>query len=46
LIIAQGDGMTVKESNLEGLEFRHPIDIGDAWKETSCHECHGLAAGM
>lgn len=46
LIIAQGDGETVKESNLEGLEFRHPVDIGDAWKETSCHECHGIAAGM
>ncbi len=46
LIIEQGDGVTVKESNLEGLEFRHPIDIGEAWKETSCHECHGLAAGM
>lgn len=46
LIIAQGDGKTVKESNLEGLEFRHPVDIGDAWKETSCHECHGIAAGM
>ncbi|MDZ7292131.1 MAG: hypothetical protein ONB44_19835 [candidate division KSB1 bacterium] len=46
LIIAQGDGVTVDETNLRGLEFKHPIDIGDAWKETSCHECHGIAAGM
>jgi hypothetical protein len=46
LIIEQGDGKTVNEANLEGLEFRHPIDIGEAWKETSCHECHGIAAGM
>lgn len=22
------------------LEFRHPADIGDAWKETNCMECH------
>ncbi|MFO7616899.1 MAG: NapC/NirT family cytochrome c [Bacteroidales bacterium] len=22
------------------LEFRHPVDIGDAWKEMSCAECH------
>ncbi len=45
-IIEQGDGKTVQESNLAGLEFNHPVDIGEAWKESSCHECHGLAAGM
>jgi hypothetical protein len=45
-IIEQGDGKTVQESNLAGLEFKHPVDIGEAWKESSCHECHGLAAGM
>ncbi|MEK7729683.1 MAG: NapC/NirT family cytochrome c [candidate division KSB1 bacterium] len=45
LIIEQGDGATVNESSLQGLEFKHPIDIGEAWKETSCHECHGAAAG-
>jgi hypothetical protein len=22
------------------LEFRHPVDIDDAWKEMSCTECH------
>lgn len=46
LIIEQGDNATVQESNLRGLEFIHPIDIGEAWKETSCHECHGVAAGI
>jgi len=46
LIIEQGDGETVHEIDLDGLEFRHPIDIDQAWKETSCHECHGLAAGL
>jgi hypothetical protein len=44
LIIEQGDGVTVNEADLKGLEFRHPVDIGEAWKESSCHECHGLAA--
>lgn len=24
----------------EGLEFRHPIDIDEAWREMLCHECH------
>ncbi len=46
LIIEQGDGATVNEADLKGLEFRHPIDIGEAWKESSCHECHGTAAGI
>jgi len=23
-----------------GAEFQHPEDIGDAWKETNCHDCH------
>jgi len=46
LIIEQGDGKTVNETNLAGLEFKHPVDIGEAWKESSCHECHGLAAGL
>ena len=41
LIIEQGDRETVHEVNLEGLEFRHPEDIDEAWKEMSCHECHG-----
>lgn len=46
LIIEQGDGKTVHETNLEGLEFRHPVDIGEAWKETNCHECHASAVGV
>ena len=24
----------------KGLEFQHPEDIGDTWKETGCYECH------
>ena len=23
-----------------GMEFVHPVDIGDAWKEMGCYECH------
>jgi hypothetical protein len=26
--------------SLGGIEYRHPTDIGDAWKETNCNECH------
>ena len=26
---------------LGGIDYRHPVDIGDAWKETNCSDCHG-----
>ena len=25
---------------LAGIEYRHPVDIGDAWKEMNCSDCH------
>ncbi len=28
------------EKNIDGLEFRHPVDIEDQWKESSCTDCH------
>jgi hypothetical protein len=38
-IIQQGTGEQ-KMVSLEGLEFKHPEDIGEAWKEMNCSECH------
>ncbi|MBS0010203.1 MAG: NapC/NirT family cytochrome c [Bacteroidales bacterium] len=40
-IQAQGppDRLEVALSN-EALEFRHPIDIDEVWKEYACAECH------
>ena len=26
--------------SLAGIEYRHPVDIGDAWKEMNCSDCH------
>jgi len=23
------------------MKYPHPVDIGNAWEETMCHECHG-----
>jgi hypothetical protein len=40
VIIAQGPKMTGREIITNGLEFKHPVDIGDAWKEGHCYECH------
>lgn len=25
---------------LKGLEYEHPVDIGTAWKEMNCNDCH------
>jgi hypothetical protein len=41
LIKAQGIPGNMEYAAGEGsLEFKHPIDIGNEWKETHCAECH------
>lgn len=43
-ILAQGDA---NATTARGLEFQHPTDIGDTWKEMNCAECHtGALAGQ
>ncbi|HSE43681.1 MAG TPA: cytochrome c3 family protein, partial [Acidobacteriota bacterium] len=39
-IIAQGSGEAAQTISPGGLEFQHPVDIGDVWKEMNCAECH------
>lgn len=39
-IIAQGSGDKLASISPQGLEFQHPSDIGDLWKEMNCAECH------
>ncbi len=40
-IIAQGTTLSMEYSNLEDpLEFKHPVDIDEAWKEMLCTDCH------
>lgn len=38
-ILTIGSGANRKTSST-GLEFQHPVDIGDAWKTTLCRDCH------
>ena len=41
VIIAQGSGDRAQVSPAtEGLEFEHPEDIDEAWREMGCFECH------
>ena len=45
-IIAQGPGTELPSITSGGLEFEHPEDIGDEWKETPCSDCHeGVPVG-
>jgi len=40
-IVAQGIPGNMKYSTIrESLEFEHPVDIGTAWQEAKCSECH------
>lgn len=39
-IISQGPGTDVSSINTGGLEFKHPEDIEEEWKETRCDDCH------
>jgi hypothetical protein len=47
LIVAQGPSERTAhlETMLDGLEFRHPEDIFEAWKEMKCTECHDPESG-
>lgn len=39
-ILAQGSDEDIKGFTPMGLEFVHPEDIDEEWKETRCDECH------
>jgi hypothetical protein len=39
-ILAQKFEQDTLRLSLSGVAYRHPVDIGDAWKETNCSDCH------
>ena len=40
-ILSQGKSKAPNFTNLNStMVFEHPVDIGDAWKETNCMDCH------
>jgi hypothetical protein len=39
-ILYQGPEQVPSTYTTAGAEFIHPEDIGDAWKETNCNDCH------
>ncbi|UCE25434.1 MAG: NapC/NirT family cytochrome c [Candidatus Zixiibacteriota bacterium] len=47
LIVSQGPSENVSEleSDLGGLDFKHPEDIDEVWREFKCTECHTPESG-
>jgi nitrate/TMAO reductase-like tetraheme cytochrome c subunit len=39
-IIAQQFEKEGLRLSLSGVEYKHPVDIGNAWKEMNCSDCH------
>jgi hypothetical protein len=39
-ILAQQFEKDTLRLSLGGVNYRHPVDIGDAWKEMNCSDCH------
>jgi hypothetical protein len=40
-IVGQGREGSMEYANIrDNLEFKHPVNIGTAWKEANCSECH------
>lgn len=38
--VSQGKKGEVK-TDFGGMDFQHPVDIGEEWKTTPCKDCHG-----
>jgi nitrate/TMAO reductase-like tetraheme cytochrome c subunit len=39
LLAQQFEGQTQKVS-MTGIDYKHPVDIGDSWKTSICSDCH------
>ncbi len=40
-ILAQGNAEHYESTSVDSaLQFKHPVDIGEAWKEMTCSDCH------
>lgn len=39
-LLSQSVGSGPKKISLTGIDFQHPGDVGDAWKDSKCTMCH------
>jgi nitrate/TMAO reductase-like tetraheme cytochrome c subunit len=40
IILSQGSGPEPETISPEGMEFRHPVAIGEMWRQVNCSVCH------
>jgi hypothetical protein len=40
IILSQQFEKDTLRISLGGIDYKHPVDIGDAWKEMNCSDCH------
>ena len=40
-ILSEQFGNEKPELSLTGVGYRHPVDIGNSWKDDLCSDCHG-----
>ncbi len=47
LIVAEGPSENLEDldHDINGLEFKHPEDIDEAWREMNCTDCHTPESG-
>jgi len=42
-IVAQGPAGAMRyATDIEGLDFEHPADVGEVWRSMPCSSCHGM----
>jgi len=41
-MLSQSGAEGKQQVSMSGQQFQHPSDVGDAWKEMKCSECHGV----
>jgi hypothetical protein len=45
VVLSQQTPGDTSRVSLKGVAFRHPVEIGDAWKKQQCNSCHNPPAG-
>ena len=40
IILSQGSGPEPEMISPQGIEFRHPVAIGEMWRQVNCAVCH------
>ncbi len=42
-ILAEAFDDKTPQVSIDGVAYQHPVDVGDAWKEMNCSDCHSAS---